>query len=79
MTAPCPPLRNGSPTTRCPTGEAHAFFRDKLARDLVLLSDEDFTWFAKNATVVEPRNASTTGWNNLATAGSLHSHCPQNR
>ncbi len=37
-----------------PTGEAHAFFRDKLARDLVILSDEDFTWFAKNATVVEP-------------------------
>src|SRR5574337_1229977 len=37
-----------------PPGEAHAFFRDKLARDLVLLSDEDFTWFARNATVVEP-------------------------
>lgn len=36
------------------TEEAHAFFRDKFARDLVLLSDEDFTWFAKNATVVEP-------------------------
>lgn len=47
-----------------PTGEAHAFFRDKLARDLVLLSDEDFTWFARNATVVEPHvridNASGT-------------------
>lgn len=37
-----------------PAEEAHAFFRDKFARDLVLLSDEDFTWFAKNATVVEP-------------------------
>lgn len=36
------------------TEEAHAFFRDKFARDLVLLSNEDFTWFAKNATVVEP-------------------------
>src|SRR5574337_153633 len=37
---------------------------DKLARDLVLLSDEDFTWFARNATVVEPHvridNASGT-------------------
>jgi CRISPR-associated protein Cmr4 len=37
-----------------PAEEAHAFFREKFARDLVLLSDEDFTWFAKNATVVEP-------------------------
>jgi len=37
-----------------PTGNAHAFFRDKLAQHLVLLSDEDFSWFAKNATVVEP-------------------------
>lgn len=40
--------------TALPEGEAHAFFREKFARDLVLLSDEDFTWFAKNATVVEP-------------------------
>lgn len=37
-----------------PAGAAHDFFREKFARDLVLLSDEDFTWFAKNATVVEP-------------------------
>lgn len=37
-----------------PAGDAHDFFREKFARDLVLLSDEDFTWFAKNATVVEP-------------------------
>ena len=37
-----------------PGGEANAFFRDKFASDLVLLSDEDFSWFAKNATVVEP-------------------------
>lgn len=37
-----------------PTGEAHAFFRDKFAADLVLLADNDFTWFTKNATVVEP-------------------------
>ena len=37
-----------------PTGEAHAFFRTKFARDLVLLSDEDFNWFTRNATVVEP-------------------------
>lgn len=37
-----------------PTGKAYDFFRKKLADDLVLLSDEDFGWFARNATVVEP-------------------------
>ncbi len=37
-----------------PTGDAHAYFHDKFARDLVLLADEDFNWFSKNATVVEP-------------------------
>ena len=37
-----------------PQSDAHAFFRDKLTRDLVLLSDEDFGYFVKNATVVEP-------------------------
>ena len=37
-----------------PSGEAHDFFRTKFARDLVLLSDEDLSWFAKSATVVEP-------------------------
>ncbi|MGQ9485957.1 MAG: type III-B CRISPR module RAMP protein Cmr4 [Desulfosoma sp.] len=31
-----------------------SFFRDKLAKDLVLLSDNQLTFFAKNATVVEP-------------------------
>ena len=46
-----------------PTGDAHAYFRDKFARDLVLLADEDFNWFSKNATVVEPhvRIDNTTG------------------
>lgn len=46
-----------------PAGAAHDFFREKFARDLVLLSDEDFTWFAKNATVIEPhvRIDNTTG------------------
>lgn len=37
-----------------PTGDAHAYFRAKFARDLVLLADEDFNWLTKNATVVEP-------------------------
>lgn len=53
-----------------PTGDAYAFFREKFASDLVLLSDEDFTWFTKNATVVEPhvRIDSKTG---TASTGGL--------
>lgn len=37
-----------------PQDDAHAFFRDKLAKHLALLPDEDFSYFVKNATVVEP-------------------------
>jgi CRISPR-associated protein Cmr4 len=37
-----------------PQSAAHAFFREKIKTDLVLLSDEDFGYFARNATVVEP-------------------------
>lgn len=37
-----------------PNDKAFSFFRDKLAKDLVLLSDNQLTFFAKNATVVEP-------------------------
>lgn len=37
-----------------PQSPAHAFFRSKIKTDLVLLSDEDFGYFVKNATVVEP-------------------------
>lgn len=37
-----------------PVGEAHAYFRAKLERDLVVLSDRDFAYFAQNATQVEP-------------------------
>lgn len=37
-----------------PAGEAHSFFRQKLASHLVLLSDTQLTFFARNATVVEP-------------------------
>jgi len=37
-----------------PASDAHGYFREKFARDLVLLADEDFNWFTKNATVVEP-------------------------
>ena len=37
-----------------PAGDGYDFFRDKLKTDLVLLPEEDFTHYVKNATVVEP-------------------------
>lgn len=37
-----------------PADDGHAFFRSKLASDLVVLSDTDFGYFAENATLVEP-------------------------
>lgn len=37
-----------------PGDDGHAFFREKLARDLVILSDTDFAYFAEYATLVEP-------------------------
>lgn len=37
-----------------PQDEAHLFFRNKLSQHLVLLTDDDFNYFVKNATVVEP-------------------------
>jgi CRISPR-associated protein Cmr4 len=37
-----------------PSDDAYAFFRDKLKHDLVLLPDEDFGYYVRNATVVEP-------------------------
>lgn len=37
-----------------PDGPAFEYFRAKLARDVVVLSDGDFTYFAENATLVEP-------------------------
>lgn len=37
-----------------PAGDAYQFFADKLKTDLVLLSDTDFGYFAKNAMLVEP-------------------------
>lgn len=36
------------------SAQAGQFFKDKLARDLVLLSDTDFSYFVENATLVEP-------------------------
>ena len=37
-----------------PADGSHDFFRDKLKRDLVILSDTDFAYFVENATLVEP-------------------------
>lgn len=37
-----------------PDGEAYDYFRDKLRADLVVLPDDDFGYFVRNATVVEP-------------------------
>lgn len=37
-----------------PQSDEHKFFREKLAADLVLLSDTEFGHFARHATVVEP-------------------------
>lgn len=40
--------------TALPANDAYTFFREKLKTDLVLLPDEDFSYFVRNATVVEP-------------------------
>lgn len=37
-----------------PDDGAYRYFRDKLASDLVILSDTDFGYFVENATLVEP-------------------------
>lgn len=37
-----------------PDNPAYAYFRGKLERDLVVLSDGDFAYFTENATLVEP-------------------------
>lgn len=37
-----------------PANEGFSFFRNKIAEHLVILNDGEFTFFVKNATVVEP-------------------------
>lgn len=46
-----------------PDDDGYAFFRAKLATDLVILSDTDFAYFVEHATLVEPhvRINDTTG------------------
>ena len=46
-------IANDLASKALPLDDAHAFFREKLARDLVVLSDTDFGYFAQNATLVE--------------------------
>lgn len=49
-----PALAQDLATKGMPTGAAYAFFRGKIAQDLVVLSDTDFGYFAEHATLVEP-------------------------
>ena len=49
-----PALAADLATRALPAGAAYQFFRDKLAQDLVVLSDTDFSYFVHNATLVEP-------------------------
>lgn len=37
-----------------PAGDGHRFFREKIAKHLVLLSDTQLAFFARNSTAVEP-------------------------
>lgn len=49
--------------TALPSGDGYAFFRDKFAKDLVVLSDSDFDYFSQHAMLIEPhvRIDDTTG------------------
>jgi len=49
--------------TAMPAGDGYAFFREKMAKDLVVLSDSDFDYFSQNAMLIEPhvRINDTTG------------------
>jgi CRISPR-associated protein Cmr4 len=40
--------------TAMPAGDGYAFFRAKLASDLVVLSDSDFDYFSQHAMLIEP-------------------------
>ncbi len=49
--------------TAMPTGDGYIFFREKMAKDLVVLSDSDFDYFSQHAMLIEPhvRIDDTTG------------------
>jgi CRISPR-associated protein Cmr4 len=46
-----------------PAGDGYAFFREKMAKDLVVLSDSDFDYFSQHGMLIEPhvRIDDTTG------------------
>ncbi|MFM8341004.1 MAG: type III-B CRISPR module RAMP protein Cmr4, partial [Methylomonas sp.] len=48
------PIADWLAATALPADKDFAFFREKLAKDLVLLSDDELHYFAVNSTVVEP-------------------------
>lgn len=49
--------------TAMPAGDGYSFFREKMAKDLVVLSDSDFDYFSQHAMLIEPhvRIDDTTG------------------
>lgn len=49
--------------TAMPAGDGYAFFREKMTKDLVVLSDSDFDYFSQHAMLIEPhvRIDDTTG------------------
>lgn len=49
--------------TAMPAGEGYSFFREKMAKDLIVLSDSDFDYFSQHAMLIEPhvRIDDTTG------------------
>ena len=54
LAADLPALAADLASRALPPDAAYKFFRDKLAQDLVVLSDTDFAYFVHNATLVEP-------------------------
>ena len=40
--------------TAMPSGDGYGFFREKMAKDLVVLSDSDFDYFSQHAMLIEP-------------------------
>ena len=40
--------------TALPQGDGYRFFREKMAKDLVVLSDSDFDYFSQHAMLIEP-------------------------
>ncbi len=57
------PIAQDLAQTAMPTGDGYNFFREKMAKDLVVLSDTDFDYFSQHAMLIEPhvRIDDTTG------------------